>query len=490
MRILPVLLIASNFCFLTLSLPKESASQNVGIGTTSPDEKLHVAGNIKSDTAKHNAIKLTPNAGAGKILTSDALGNGTWQTNATASGNVGFGVWGDCATNGNIINYQPVADDSGEFGDKFGNSVSVSGNYAIVGTPGDMIGGNTGQGSVSIYQNIGGTWVLFQKISDATGAAGDGFGHSVNIAGNFFMAGAPFDDVGATVNQGSVSIYQFNGSLWVLMQKIVDGGGAFSDEFGQSVSISGNHAVVGAPGDDIGANSNQGSASFYRYDGINWILAQKSAEPAGAANDNFGKSVSVSGNYAIIGVPNDNVTVSNTNQGSAIIYQFNGVSAWNLIQKIADATGASGDNFGSGVSISGNYLIGGAPGDDVGSNNDQGSCSIFQFNGSNWSLMQKIDDVYGVEHNTFGYSVSISGNYAIVGAPFTFVPEQINQGCATIYQRIGMGWQKLQFIIDPGGDEQDFAGNAVGIDGITKQFIIGAYGFINVFGKVVFGKLN
>ncbi|MES2778222.1 MAG: hypothetical protein V4722_28865 [Bacteroidota bacterium] len=466
-------------------------AQNVGIGTTSPNEKLHVAGNLKADTIKPAAIKLPLNAGDGKILTSDAAGNASWKLNsAAAAGNVGYGVWGDCATNGNISDYQPVADANGEFPDKFGNSVAIAGGYAIIGTPGDAVGANTGQGSVSIYQNDGSGWILMQKLTDATGAADDNFGISVNISGNYVIVGAPNDDIGPNVNQGSASIYKYVGASWVLMQKITDAGGAANDNFGISVAISGNYALAGSRNDDMGANSNQGSASFYQYDGANWILTQKSAEPGGAANDNYGNSVSMSGGFAVIGVPGDGVTVSGINHGSAIIYQYNGTTGWNLTQKLTTNTGANSEFFGTSVSISGNYFIGGALRADVGANTDQGSCCIFQFNGSNWMLMQKIYDHYGEASDAFGSAVSISGDYAIVGTPFTYVTNKINHGSATIYQRIGMGWQKLQFIIDPGGLEHNFTGNAVAVDGITKQFIIGAYGYMNVIGKVLFGKVN
>jgi hypothetical protein len=68
-------------------------AQNTGIGTSTPTEKLHVAGNIKADTVKPNALKLTPDAGTGKVLTSDAAGNANWQTSSIGA-TVGFGPWG------------------------------------------------------------------------------------------------------------------------------------------------------------------------------------------------------------------------------------------------------------------------------------------------------------------------------------------------------------------------------------------------------------
>src|SRR5882757_1574880 len=86
-------------------------AQNVGIGTATPSERLHVAGNIKADTLKSTGIKMTTNAGDGKILTSDSAGNATWQTQSfgSSTGGVGFGSFGDCNTTG-VSEYMPVAD--------------------------------------------------------------------------------------------------------------------------------------------------------------------------------------------------------------------------------------------------------------------------------------------------------------------------------------------------------------------------------------------
>jgi hypothetical protein len=467
---------------LFIAAHKMAMAQNIGIGTTTPAEKLHVAGNIKADTVKPNAIKLTPNAGTGKILTSDATGNANWQT-GSVGGSVGFGPWGDCSTNA-ISEYNPVVDTTGAANEEFGRSVSISGNYAIVGVQ----NGNGGQGSACIFQYNGSNWVLMQKITDATGAFGDGFGGSASISGNYVIVGAPGDDVGANVNQGSASIYQLSGGTWVLMNKITDATGVANNFFGSSVSISGNYAIAGTPLDDIAANTDQGSVSIYQYNGTNWVLMQKITDATGAANDLFGASVSISGNNAIVGANRDDF-VANTDQGSSSIYQYNGTN-WVLMQKITDVIGAAGDQFGISVSISGNYVIVGASQDDVGANIDQGSASIYQLSGGIWVLMQKITDANGAVFDFFGISVSISGNYAIVGAYQDDISANADQGSAIIYQRVGLGWVKLQYVTDPAGNSGDWFGNKTAIDGTNKQFLIGAFRYAGLSGKAVFGIIN
>jgi hypothetical protein len=451
---------------------------NIGIGIANPAHVLDVNGNINvTGDIKTNGLSGT----AGAVLTNN--GNGTMQwAEVKTNGSVGFGTWGDCSTN-NISEYNPVTDAAGTLGAIFGYKVSISGNYAIIGAPFDYVGTNTNQGSVSIYQFNGTNWVQMQKITDATGAMDDNFGSSVFISGNYAIVGAPADDVGISIDQGSVSIYQFNGTNWVLMQKITDATGAIYDNLGSSVSISGSYAIVGA----VGNSFYQGSVNIYQLSAGTWVLMQKIIDATGATNDFFGHSVSISGNYAIIGSVSDNVG-GNPFQGSVSIYQLSG-GTWVLMQKITDATGAANDNFGSSVSISGNYAIVGAFHDDVGANINQGSVSIYKLSTTGiWGLMQKITDTNGSAADAFGLSVSISDNYVIVGACFAEFGFQ--QGSATIYQRVGLGWQKVLKIIDPVGGGSDGFGVSADIDGVSKRFLVGAIGFGDSGGKVVFGKLN
>lgn len=459
-------------------------AQNVGIGTALPVEKLHVAGNIKADTLKPNAVKITANAGIGKLLTSDAAGNASWQQ-ATTTGNingaVGFGSWGDCSMN-SISEYNPATDSAVTDRDGFGASVAISGNFAIVGVPGVGI---IRKGYAAIYQFNGMNWVQTQKLTDPTNTANDNFGNSVAISGNFAIVGAATDSVSVNPNQGAVFIFQLNGNNWVFLQKLTDPGGVANDFFGFSVALSGNNAIIGSIVDDVGANTDQGSASIFHFNGNTWAFVQKLTDPGGSAADGFGSSVAMSGNFLLIGSSQDDVG-ANANQGSACIFQLNGGN-WIFQKKLTDSTGGAGDNFGSSVSLSGNFAVIGSSNADVGANINQGAAFTFKLSGSSWQFMEKLTDPVGTAQSLFGNSVSISGDFIVVGNMF-HGPGDI--GAAIIYSRIGPQWQVLQNVKDPQGRPSDKFGNAVSIDGSNKRFLFGIPSYAFNTGKIVFGKIN
>jgi hypothetical protein len=467
-----------------LLLVSFSFSQNVGIGTTSPSEKLHVIGNIKGDTIKPNSIKLSPNAGNGKILTSDANGNASWQERSTSISSAGYGAWGDCTMN-NISEYYPVGDTSAAFNDLFAHSVVMSGNYAIVGAPFDDVGSNVNQGSANIYEFDGTNWVLDQKLTDTAGAPGDQFGKSLSISGNFLIIGSNTDDVGGNVDQGSVCIYLFNGTEWEFMQKITDPAGVAGDNFGYSVSVSGNYLIVGVPYDEPGTTAlNYGSACFYQFDGINWTFTQKVVHSTPSGGANFGLSVSIYGNNAIVGSP---YNLGAPAVGYALFYQFNG-SNWDF--KIAFGIGNS-SFYGTSVNIIDGYAVVGAPADfDPGYTRQTGTVYIYKLNGATWSFLQQVYDPGGEAGDNFGFSVYLSGNYLIIGTNKDKIGQNVDQGSAVIYQQAGPGWKKLQVITDPGGSAHDNFGCSTSIDGSNGRFIIGEQNYISGRGLAVFGKVN
>ncbi|MCD4697396.1 MAG: FG-GAP repeat protein, partial [Bacteroidales bacterium] len=221
------------------------------------------------------------------------------------------------------------------------------------------------------------------KLLASDGNTNDQFGISVSISGDYAIVGARRDDDN-DYNSSSAYIFYNNGGNWQQHAKITASDGASGDEFGYSVSISGDYAIVGAwLDDDNGGNS--GSAYIFYNNGGNWQQQTKMTASDGAANDWFGHSVGISGDYAIVGV--DGNDDNGYNSGSAYIFYNNGGN-WQQQAKITASDGANSDYFGWSVSISGDYAIVGAFGnDDNGSKS--GSAYIFYNNGGNWQQHAK-----------------------------------------------------------------------------------------------------
>ena len=351
-----------------------------------------------------------------------------------------------------------TASDGGSWQD-FGWSVSIDGSHAIVGAVGDDDNG-AGSGSAYIYYFNGTTWSQQAKMTADDGASGDSFGNSVSIDGNYAIVGASGDDDNGA-DSGSAYIYHFNGTTWSQQAKITADDGAELDLFGSSVSISGNYAVVGAYGDDDNG-SYSGSAYLYHFNGTTWSQQTKITADDGASGDYFGHSVSIDGNYAIVGAKyGNNVT------GSAYIYHFNGTT-WSQQTKITADDGAELDLFGSSVSISGNYAVVGAYGDDD-NGSYSGSAYLYHFNGTTWSQQTKITADDGASGDYFGHSVSIDGNYAIVGAKYG----NNVTGSAYIYHFNGTTWSQQGRITADDGASGDYFGSSVSVDG--NYAVVGAY---------------
>ena len=153
------------------------------------------------------------------------------------------------------------------------------------------------------------------KITASDGAAYDFFGESVAISGDYAVVGAAYDgDHGAS--SGSAYIFKRNGTAWTQEAKISASDGAAEDFFGWSVAISGDYAVVGA----YGAGTWSGSAYIFKRDGTAWTEQAKITASDGAVDDNFGWSVAISGDYAVVGAYLDDD--AGLQSGSAYIYDI------------------------------------------------------------------------------------------------------------------------------------------------------------------------
>ncbi len=363
-----------------------------------------------------------------------------------------------------------VASD-GAAGDAFGYSVSVSGDMAVVGAVYDDVGANARQGSAYVFVRSGGVWSEQQKLVASDGVAYDWFGSAVSLSGDTAVVGAIYDAVGAHLNQGSAYVFVRNASVWIEQQKLVASDGAAGDAFGYSVSVSGDTAVVGAIYDTVGANANQGSAYVFVRSGGVWSEQQKLVAADGAAEDYSGHSVSVSGDTAVMGANGDDVG-ANENQGSAYVFVRSG-GVWSEQQKLVAADGAAYDLFGYSASVSGDTAVVGVVWGDVGANGDQGLAYVFVRSGGVWSEQQKLVASDGAHDDGFGYSVSVSGDKAVVGTPWDDAGP-IERGSAYVFVRSGGVWSEQQKLVASDGVAGDAFGYSVSVSGDTA--VVGAYG--------------
>jgi uncharacterized protein (TIGR03437 family) len=355
----------------------------------------------------------------------------------------------------------------GAANDDYGCSVAADGDTIVVGADLDTVGNNARQGSAYVLVRSGGDWVLQQKLTANDGAAEDRFGASVAISGGAIVIGAPFDKTGTNVNQGSAYVFARSGSVWSLQQKLTANDGAANDQFGASVAISGGAVVAGAFSDDIDAKADQGSAYvFVRSSGV-WSFQQKLTANDGAANDQFGASVAISGGTVIAGALLDDLgTTSNT--GSAYVFVRSG-TVWTQQQRLTANIARSNDLFGAAVAINGDIAIIGAPLADPFGVVNQGAAYVFARSGGVWSFQQELRANDGETEDQFGSSVAINGDTALVGAHFDDIGAgsgiALDQGSAYLFTRSGAGWTPRQKLTAHASAARELFGNAVALNG-------------------------
>ncbi|WP_428310800.1 GEVED domain-containing protein [Hydrocarboniphaga sp.] len=354
------------------------------------------------------------------------------------------------------------AEDSGQ-SDAFGIDVALFGDTILVGAFGDDFGSYRNQGSAYVFTRSAAAWTQQSKLTTSDGAVEDNFGQSVAVSGDTLLVGAPGDDLGANIEQGSVFVFVRSGSDWIQSAKLVAADGAEGDHFGISVALSGNTALIGADLHQVGSNSGQGAVYVYLRSGDTWEQQALLTAADGAKSDQFGVSVALSGETALIGTEGAN---------AAYVFVRSGL-AW---AQQAKMTG--GGHFGHSVAISNDTAVIGAYGEDIGGIVDQGTATIFVRSGTSWSQQAKLKGGDGGAYDYFGYSVAISADTALVGAQY-----HADQGQAYVFVRSGSSWIQQAKLTASDGAAADYFGHSVALAGDIA--LIGAS--FNTIGKYARG---
>lgn len=326
-------------------------------------------------------------------------------------------------------------------GDEFGNRVAISGNYAIIGAINEDDATGTSSGKAYIFKTTDGTWTdttLAHTLDNPTpsgAGTNDQFGCSVSISGNFAIAGARFEDGADGINQGKA--YIFNVTTGALVHTLDDPNAydtPVGDRFGNSVSISGNYAIVGAWAEKDAGGTNAGKAYIFNVTTGALVHTIDNPSPV-TAFDNFGFAVAISGDRAIVGAFQDDNPANNS--GTAYIYNVTTGSLIHTLDNPSPNNSTFNDQFGFDVAISGNFAIVGAAREDVGTDGSTESGVAYIFNVTTGELIHTIENPNPVgtpDIDFFGDRVAITNNYALVGCQYEDVDLTDSPGKAYIFK--------------------------------------------------------
>jgi Tol biopolymer transport system component len=308
------------------------------------------------------------------------------------------------------------------------------------------------------------------QLTASDGANDDQFGFSVAMSGDTALVGAFRDMVGANVHQGSVYVFTRAGGVWSEQAKLTASDGRANDSFGYSVALSGDTALVGAYADNVGANPSQGSAYVFTRAGGVWSQQAKLTASDGATNAFFGYSVALSGDTALVGAYQDRVG-ANEYQGSAYVFTRADVfddagqpiTVWREQAKLTAGDGATGQSFGGSVALSGDTALIGASGDAVSGNVEQGSAYLFTRAGELWSQQAKLIASDGTEYDRFGLSVAVTQDTVLVGA----YDQYAALGSAYVFTRVGAVWVEEAKLTAGAGAGGDYFGVSVALNDDT-----------------------
>lgn len=258
----------------------------------------------------------------------------------------------------------------GSPGDQFGLTVAISGDTLVVGAPNDDHTSGTDAGSAYVFVRSGTTWSQQAWIKAGDAGAGERFGYSVALDGESAIVGSPDDSHTGVFHAGAAYVFVRAGTLWSQQAWIKAAELGVSDFFGGSVGISGGTVVVGAPYDDHAAGTNAGSTFVFTRSGTTWTQEASLKSTKGGTDDLFGYSVSVFGNMLVAGSGLDDHG-GGVNAGSACLF-FRSGGVWIPQGKLVASDAGTGDRFGSGVAISADSVVVGSPAGNLVGTPDQG----------------------------------------------------------------------------------------------------------------------
>ena len=358
-----------------------------------------------------------------------------------------------------IFNPQPNSND------RFGDAVAADGAWLMVGAPNESSGG-VDAGAVYVYELDNGNYVQRARLIASDGASGDSFGNAIDIDGDVAVIGAWQDNLAAGSGAGSAYVFERIAGVWTQRVKLMAPDAATADAFGFAVGVSGDAILIGASLDDItGVGQNAGSAHLFRRNGGTWLHSAQLLASDGNAFNRFGAALAISGTNVLVGAQ-----AADQGAGATYAYNISNGSATFQSRFVTNDRGAT-DAFGSAIALDGDTALIGAPQHSGTIGTLAGAAYIFTRSGGNWLQQLKLVEPATLAGDKFGFSLALSNNVAVVGAPSASAGCQ-GCGAASVYQRFGANWSRVSRLLAADAAQFDNLGTAVAAT--TEGAVLGA----------------
>lgn len=315
---------------------------------------------------------------------------------------------------------QKLLPSDAEASDLFGISISVNGDIAVIGATGKDCSAGLHCGAAYVYRFDGKSWIEQQELTITDATPFMSYGSSVSVHGDTIIVGARNGGCSEGDRCGSAYVFRFNGISWVEQQKLTASDAGFFDEFGTAVSVNGNTVMVGARGNGCDIGIPCGAVYVFRFNGISWVELQKLTASRSTFVSSFGTSISLDGDTAVIGSPGDNCQAG-INCGAAYVYRL-GRNSWYEQQRLTASDVKQDDTFGFSVSVSRDTILVGAKWQSCAKGDRCGAAYTYRFNGTTWIEENKLVASDSDRSRRFGRDVSVSGDTAMVlgGGAYVF----------------------------------------------------------------------
>jgi len=364
---------------------------------------------------------------------------------------------------GEIIPMLPGGPD-GNAEDWFGTSVDIDDNYAVVGAR-YVDDHGLASGAAYVFVRTGAGWQIEAKLQPDDPLAGAQFGMDVAISGNLVLVGAPFHD-GEGENAGAVYVFsRSQDGTWPQQTKLTPLNHWPGDQFGRSVDLEGNIAVVGAP-----YAGQRGRVyvfrNYSRFAQFGWLernRLQPESFNSEEGDDHFGMAVALDDNLVLVGAPDHH------EQGSAFLYNVTLLGAGQLLARLSPAEAPLNDGFGHTVAIDAGTAVIGSRYQTA----DQlfaGVVHIFT-EANRWAQTTRLTAPEPQYRDLFGSAVAIAGDQLLVGAAWGDA-QGMDSGTVFRFKADSDGWQVQQPLTTEDSAAFDEFGYAIAMD--DEAVIVGA----------------